>query len=295
MTGSALRVMTRNLYLGADVNRPVLAAPEDLPAAIAQTRAVLERTDFRIRARLVAAEIARTAPDLIGLQEVAHWQLGETEQDFLALLLDSLGGGYVVAQEGTRAQVELVTDQGRAGLRLRDVILARAGVAVDSGGDATYAENLALPLEDRSVTVLRGYQWVDLDGLRFVNTHLEAHDLTVAVAQAGQLVDSLTDAPTVVLGDLNSDPDDPERSAPYDVLVAAGLSDLAAAGPTWGFSEDLTDADASGFDQRIDHVLGRGVAAASVSRTGVAAEDRDPETGLWPSDHAGLVVGIEIG
>lgn len=291
---SSLRVMTRNLYLGADVNRPVLAAPGDLPTAVAETRAVLERTDFGVRARLVAAEIARTEPDLIGLQEVADWQLGETEQDFLALLLDELGGSHVVAREGVRAQVELTTDQGRAKLVLRDVILARAGLVTGSGGDASYAENLELPLEDRSVTVLRGYQWVDLDGLRFVNTHLEAHDLDVAVAQARRLADSLGDRPTVVVGDLNSDPDDAERSAPYDVLVAAGLRDLADAGPTWGFSEDLSDADSSGFDQRIDHVLGRGVRATSVNRTGIGPDDRDPTTGLWASDHAGVVVGLEL-
>src|SRR5512139_3693173 len=66
--GKPLTVMTRNLYLGADINRPVLAAkaaeaahPGDTQAivdalanATAYTRAIVDQTNFNVRARLLA-------------------------------------------------------------------------------------------------------------------------------------------------------------------------------------------------------------------------------------------------
>ena len=76
--------MTRNVYLGADINRPVRAA-RGRPAGEAlaalgqandQVRAIVDQTDFRVRSRLLAAEIAAARPDLVGLQEVALWRDG---------------------------------------------------------------------------------------------------------------------------------------------------------------------------------------------------------------------------
>ena len=79
-------VMTRNLYLGADINRPVAAAlaaqaaggtAQQILVALANathvTRAIVDDTDFTVRADLLADEIAATEPDLIGLQEVTWW------------------------------------------------------------------------------------------------------------------------------------------------------------------------------------------------------------------------------
>ena len=107
--------MTRNLYLGADINRPVAAAlaaqalggtAEQILVALANathvTRAIVDQTDFTVRAGLLADEIVATEPDLIGLQEVAWWRHGlssstrsaanatETDYDFLQMLLDAL-------------------------------------------------------------------------------------------------------------------------------------------------------------------------------------------------------------
>ena len=56
------------------------------------------------------------------------------------------------------------------------------------------------------------------------------------------------------------------------------------------------DATAAGFDHRIDLVLARTAAGgAAVDRgtvTGNDVADRDPATGLWPSDHAGVVLRL---
>ncbi|HZB66629.1 MAG TPA: hypothetical protein VE503_04340, partial [Ornithinibacter sp.] len=92
--GTPVTVMPRNLYLGADINRPVEAAlkaqaagatPQQVVAALAVathvSRTIVDQTGFPTRSRLLAAEIARTEPDLVGLQEVALWRSGPLELD----------------------------------------------------------------------------------------------------------------------------------------------------------------------------------------------------------------------
>src|SRR2546422_11429163 len=68
-----ITVMTRNLYIGADVDQVIgaLASPDpndDVPALLAAI-AVLQRTDFPTRAGALADEIARARPHVVGLQE----------------------------------------------------------------------------------------------------------------------------------------------------------------------------------------------------------------------------------
>ena len=91
-------VMTRNLYLGADINRPVAAAlaaqdagatgpqiVQVLAVATDATRAIVDATDFPTRSKLLAREIAGARPDLVGLQEVALWRSGPLELDKVGL------------------------------------------------------------------------------------------------------------------------------------------------------------------------------------------------------------------
>lgn len=73
-----IRVMSRNVYLGADLG-PAIGAP-DIPSAISGAGEIVrevERTDFRERAVPLAREIKRARPHLVGLQEVALWQRQE--------------------------------------------------------------------------------------------------------------------------------------------------------------------------------------------------------------------------
>ena len=65
-----LRVMTRNLYLGASIN-PVLRAPnlQAVPGLVAQAWEQIQAADFPDRAKALAREIAAYRPHLVGLQE----------------------------------------------------------------------------------------------------------------------------------------------------------------------------------------------------------------------------------
>ncbi|MCD6639748.1 MAG: hypothetical protein LT071_07535, partial [Nocardioides sp.] len=80
-------VMTRNIYLGVDIQRPIratagktgLAALVALGNSNVVTRRIVDETDFPRRSELLAAEIADARPDLVGLQEVALWRSGPLE------------------------------------------------------------------------------------------------------------------------------------------------------------------------------------------------------------------------
>jgi endonuclease/exonuclease/phosphatase family metal-dependent hydrolase len=358
--GKPVTVMTRNVYLGADINRPVVAAttaqaqgktPQEILVALANathvTRANVDQTDFTVRAPLLADEVAQTQPDLIGLQEVALWRSGPFEpgrvgvpnattvdHDFLQILLDELaarGLDYAAVQVGDRADVEApsftgspfdgtIADAKDIRLTMRDVILMRADNAlrVTGSGSAIYAHNLAVSVAGATMRFDRGYNWVDVDAgatkLRFINSHLEAFSSDLALAQASEL---LSDAPAagrtnVFVCDCNSDPlnnrvkpiDHVPHKAAYDLITGpGGYTDQwlewapAEEGWTSGLSERVNDPTAAGFDHRIDMVFARTPAGTglSVDRgevTGTDLADRDPETGLWPSDHAGVVLRL---
>ena len=101
-----VRVMSRNLYLGADLSPAINSKSTDefIEANGGIIRQV-EATNFPVRAKGLAKEILETRPDLVGLQEVALWRTappslgpvfsGKPEAttvkyDFLKLLLAQL-------------------------------------------------------------------------------------------------------------------------------------------------------------------------------------------------------------
>ena len=358
--GKPITVMSRNVYLGADINRPVTAAltaqaqgktaPEILVAlanATHVTRDIVDKTSFPVRARLLADEITRTDPDLIGLQEVALWRSGPlqltqvgvpnattVDYDFLQILLDALearGEHYRAVSIGNRADVEapsftgspfngtMSADARDVRLTMRDVVLmhVEGGLTTQATGDKVYEHNLVVTVSGASFRFDRGYQWVDVRAgptkFRFVNTHLEAFSSDLALAQASELLTATADDRTTVLVcDCNSDPlnssikpnDHVPHKAPYELITGpGGFTDEwlrwapAEEGWTSGLSELVNDPTADGFDHRIDMVFGRTANGGplAVDRgevTGTDVADRDPVTGLWPSDHGGVVLRL---
>jgi hypothetical protein len=358
--GKPITVMTRNVYLGADINRPVDAAltaqavgggTSEILVALANgtetTRAIVDDTDFHVRARLLADEIKRTSPDLVGLQEVALWRSGpleldrvgvvnatEVDYDFLQILLDELraqGARYTTAVVGGRADVEspsftgspydgTIGGSGRdIRLTMRDVILVRdnASLRITDTHDEIFEHNLSLGVLGVDFDFDRGYQWADVraggQSFRFVNTHLEAFSSNIALVQAHQMLTeaTATNTSTVIACDCNSDPlnssvkedigDTVPHKAPYELITQTYTDQWlewapAEEGWTSGLNE-LVDEAPPTWTHRIDMIFGRtasgdllGVDRGEV--TGTQLTDRDPATGLWPSDHAGVVLRL---
>jgi endonuclease/exonuclease/phosphatase family metal-dependent hydrolase len=143
--GDIVKVMTRNQYLGANLDSVIQAkSPEEFLAAATDALKTITVNNFPLRARSLAAEVALTKPDLIGLQEVFDFKLnGQNSRppfvDHLAVTLDALaakGQSYKVAATLNNLDIELLLDiNGDEILELlrvldRDVILAREGVRV---------------------------------------------------------------------------------------------------------------------------------------------------------------------
>jgi endonuclease/exonuclease/phosphatase family metal-dependent hydrolase len=157
---ATVKVMTRNVFLGADLGPAIGASslPEAISAAGVIYRELLA-TDFPARSKLLAREIKKAKPHLVGMQEVAHWRvqepsdLGWTESgglgqpatdnkyDFLALLMKRLPK-YKVVGVNHQFDAELPADvdddpsTGPLGadldarLTMRDVIIVRKGSKV---------------------------------------------------------------------------------------------------------------------------------------------------------------------
>ncbi|HEX3668912.1 MAG TPA: hypothetical protein VHY55_07145 [Acidimicrobiia bacterium] len=77
LKGAPVSVMTRNLYLGADLAPAINAAStNDFIDANGQIVRDVITNAFNVRAKGLASEIISKGPDLVGLQEVAEWRKG---------------------------------------------------------------------------------------------------------------------------------------------------------------------------------------------------------------------------
>jgi endonuclease/exonuclease/phosphatase family metal-dependent hydrolase len=329
-----LTVMTRNLYLGADLGGVIEAATIVDPAeqaaafvaAATQLWADVQANDFRLRAAALADEISAAEPDLVGLQEAMLWRIqspsdaitgGTTPAtqeafNYLNLLLaelDARGLTYVVANElelfDFEAPVQVGTALQDVRLTDRQVILAREGVPISAVDAAVFQALVPLPVPGEAIPVKRGWTKVTArigaEDVTVYNTHLESFEQLPRAAQAVELALTLADESgrVVLLGDLNSEPGTAGDS--YEILTAADMfSDVWATigtgdGFTCCFAPLLSEPRTTrDLDQRIDHVLWRGDLAPE-SVDVVGDEDADrTASGLWPSDHAGVVATFTL-
>jgi len=335
-------VMTRNLFLGADL-APAINAP-DIPTAIDGAGKVwneLQATKFAERVVPLAREIKASRADLVGLQEVALWRKqtpsdggakpisplpGATpatavDTDFLALLRARLGSSYkvVVVQEEFDAELPVDADANDATgtgplagfgadfdarLTMRDVILVRKGSKVKLGktGVGHYKTRYEPSVGGIKIPVDRGWTSVDArvgkSKFRFVNTHLEAFgDPRIREAQAKELTKGplKTSGQVIHVGDVNSgDKKDNEPEQPGDELAFKALTKFGMKNNGARQSccyKNLFD-PAALFDHTVDHVLSKpGLKTVKASITGKTA--RTP-SGLWPSDHGGVVSRVRL-
>jgi hypothetical protein len=320
--------MTQNLYLGANLQPLFGLSGNALIQAAAEVYAHVQQTNYPARAQAIAREIARTSPVVIGLQEVSLWQRGsdpqhlQTTYDFLAILLQALsdlGLQYeaVAIDVNFTGALPIALDYGDwAGFTDRDAIIARSDlpasqIKVSNPTGQNFQARLVVPLGGSYVEVPRGWSTVDVKfrgkSYRFVDTHLEAYDAGVRNAQAVELAASLeaSPLPVVLVGDINSPPDD--VTGPYGILAGAGFVDSwteamgSAPGWTSGQPDSLDCTAASTIDHRIDYLLhttagNLDAVAGTGDVVGDEASDCTTNTNppLWPSDHAGVVMTLHL-
>ena len=201
-----VRVMTRNLDLGADL-APVTRVSNfnELKDAAGVALNEVDENNFPTRARGLAAEILKRRPDLVGLQEVPLYrdapcsdpffppQATHVRYDYLRLLMGRLNKGgkrYRVAITHTLTDFEAPANTDgssdhscdiNARYTDRDAILVRRGVKTTHAQAGTFSTLLVARLSGLDIPQLRGWTRVDakvkgVPTFRFVNTHLEAFD-----------------------------------------------------------------------------------------------------------------------
>lgn len=321
-------VESRNLFIGTDLD-PIFQAPT-FPALVGATTLAflhVQATNFAERAQALADEIEANDPDVVGLQE-AVTILSDTPADgpatpaetpvydYLQILLDALsarGLHYAPAAVVTNADTELPTALG-FDVRVvdHDAILVRtdqrvADLKVSNPQAANFATNLTVPTVAGPITLTRGWTSVDLKirgrSFRVVNTHLETGaSPPVQLAQANELLagPAAVDMPVVLIGDYNSRADG-TGTPTYGALLAAGLQDTWSTlfpgdpGLTCCHETSLRlTGPADAFDERLDLVLTRGLfRSQDMDILGEELDDRTP-SGLWPSDHAGVVAELGV-
>jgi endonuclease/exonuclease/phosphatase family metal-dependent hydrolase len=318
-------VMTRNLYLGADIIK--LAAAPDRPtfeqnaANLFQT---VQKTDFKSRAALIADEIKKNKPDFVGMQEVALWRKGadgvkdgsatpatEVVYDWLADLNSELKKRklkYKIVRKQTEFDFEGPTALGYdIRFTQQDAILARvdSDIKVKSPKSANYDAALQVPLPaiGETANVRRGWLSVDatVNGakFRFVNTHLEAYSEAIGLAQAKELTAGPLkgSGQKVLTGDMNSARNS-DGSDPIDHLLDFGLDDTFFSKtkrntPTCCQSETVDNAQ-SELKSRIDYILAK--PKVPIVKSLIIGNSPSVKTanGLWPSDHAGVVSVLKL-
>jgi len=290
-----------------------------VPTEVANVYNNFLASDFPGRARAIAGSIKTHQPHLIGLQEMSLIRrqspgdriagglvpAEDIVMDFRIVLLDALraeGLDYEIAGEVENIDVEMpmFTDEGIVDVRLTDydVILARSDVQTSDPAAATYVT--ALRIDMLGLEVKRGYVAVDATvedvTYRFVNTHLESFDQDVRVAQAQELIESLSEEtlPIVLLGDFNTEA--PNGTA-YQMLIDAEYVDTwqtEQIGNTCCQQKDLGN-DISEHIKRIDQIFvcnsETDVTVLMTQTVGDTPSDQSL-SGLWPSDHAGVVARL---
>jgi len=341
----AVTLMTRNLYVGADLT-PMLTAqtPLELLEAAEIVLEQIAATNFPERAWSLAAEIVEKGPHLVGLQEVVNITVNGANslppfRDYLEDLMGALaaqGADYRVAAVVKNVDVLFPLDANMiVGVIDRDVILARSDVVTSivplgsgcrsSLDGCNYQVVAHITSAAGNISIERGFVAVDaLVGnipVRFVNTHLEERNVDpsdplspiIQGAQAHELTLVFNNLPVLpgtklmIGGDMNSSPEDQVLVVgtntvipPYMQLVQAGYVDTwtLRPGKSPGFTccqaPDLLNLD-SFLEERIDVIFSSELpdGKVKVNVVGNSEEDKTP-SGLWPSDHAGVVARLEF-
>lgn len=224
-------VMSRNLYLGADVGVALQLIP-DFPAAAQFMWDQVKATDFTKRSLKLAEEAAREKPDLIGIQEATIWYckknlwskkvevfnfldqfIEATEKTGTPYTIASANDvsafnpGYSISAIPYLTKVEdselfpsiFGSTSAACGFTIGDAILVREDLAgkIRQVGNTEY--DAVYSIVPTIMKIYRGYTWVDFQVadsiVRVISTHLESiwdeNVVPNSAIQARQLVSDL--------------------------------------------------------------------------------------------------------
>ncbi len=323
-----LTVITYNIYQGSRLQDVFgSTTPSELVKAVATDFGHVVANNFAERAQAIASEIASTSPDLIGLQEVSLWQTTPAAMstcpdsfaitlDYLNILLHALssrGLGYTVVVKGNNYDVQSpglfscglmdvrLTDRNAILVRTSD--LNRGDISISNVQSQNYQNNSSFLFFGKKFTFLTGWESVDVnthgDIVRFISTHMDSASRNIRTLQARELTAGPmnTNLPVILSGDLNT----VNTGSSFAVFASAGFRDSwQQANPGFtccqvnqsGAIVDIINNPTSFLNQRVDYVLIRGsVQAKSAVLVGADPSSRTA-SGLWPSNHAGLVATI---
>jgi endonuclease/exonuclease/phosphatase family metal-dependent hydrolase len=317
-----VRVMTRNIYLGANLDKIVQArSAQEAFKAVESGWADVQANNFPVRARAIAREIAATKPDFVGFQEVTLYRT-QTPADSTVTRATTVALDYVrelrraLAAQKLRYRfvgINFATDaELPAGdppardirLTLGDALLVRVDRKLKVKRVARGLYGTTTALFGGFVTAKRGWVFADVAlagrSFRVITTHLESFSETSQIAQGQELAQDaglLPARPTILLGDLNSRADG-TGTPTYSNLLAAGFRDAWVqarpndVGLTCCHGDDLRELGGA-FYSRIDYVLSKNGFRATAAGI-VGEEPSDRASGLWPSDHAGVWARLRL-
>lgn len=319
-----IKIMTHNLFVGADFN-PLLAAKTqtEFSQAVTTSYRAIVATKPAERMAAVARKIALLEPDFVGLQEAGILRTGtarpatKVEFDFVQILLAELSKlkrNYALVAVIQGLDAEAASTLGfNVRFTIQNVILARSDHPYCKFDFSNFraqrylAQHFILtPIG--LVTNPSGWVGVDIAvanrRLRFVTTHLAITpngNTTVPHSQAVEVMWTAgrTNLPTVLVGDFNTTANigtDPTFVI-YRSFVRAGYVDTWSranpgdSGLTCCQPADLKNSG-SLLSIRNDLILVRnGIRVVESQLVGNQQSDRTA-SGLWPSDHAGLVATL---
>jgi endonuclease/exonuclease/phosphatase family metal-dependent hydrolase len=325
-------VMTYNVNEGTDFLQVVSTQTlQEFLLGVGQVLTQVQGTNPPERMQAIARQILEAQPELVSLQEVDQWSNGTydpiagtcgtmtLQYDMLQELLGALaaqGGHYQVAVQVTQNAFPptpgLIPPATYICVAVTDynVILARTDLPSwifhwSNPESGQFENELVLPTPVGPFPYPRA--WASVDGqffghpFHYINTHLESFDANVRELQGDELRTGPANSslPVIIAMDSNAQafplPSDPT----YLDFVSAGYNDVwpqlfpRRAGLTC-CQDEADDNPVSQLYQRIDLVLTHGpVSPWAAVLVGTEAKSRLAD-GLWPSDHAALVVGVTV-